>query len=79
MPEHFKYCTQINEYWLNKNACLNIVLATANLILYTHILDTLLVVVPWVQVFCFGIDNSMKLVLYAGFIKDPAKYTSYKA
>ena len=23
--EHLKYCTQINEYWLNKNACLNII------------------------------------------------------
>ena len=26
LSEHFKYCSQINEYWLNKNACLNIVL-----------------------------------------------------
>ena len=25
MSEHLKYCTQIKEYWLNKNACLNIV------------------------------------------------------
>ena len=25
VSEHLKYCTQINEYWLNKNACLNIV------------------------------------------------------
>ena len=25
MSEHLKYCTQINEYWLNKTACLNIV------------------------------------------------------
>ena len=24
--EHFKYCTEINEYWLNKNICLNVVL-----------------------------------------------------
>ena len=28
MSEHLKYCTQINEYWLNKNACLNIVLVS---------------------------------------------------
>ena len=27
MSEHLKYCTQINEYWLHKNVCLNIVLA----------------------------------------------------
>ena len=26
VSEHLTYCTQINEYWLNKNACLNIVL-----------------------------------------------------
>ena len=26
VSEHLKYCTQINEYWLNKNACLNIIL-----------------------------------------------------
>ena len=26
VSEHIKYCTQINEYWLNKNVCLNIVL-----------------------------------------------------
>ena len=26
VTEHLKYCTQINEYWLNKYACLNIVL-----------------------------------------------------
>ena len=26
MFEHLKYCTQINEYWLNKNAGVNIVL-----------------------------------------------------
>ena len=26
VSEHLKYCSQINEYWLNKNACLNIVL-----------------------------------------------------
>ena len=25
VSEHLKCCTQINEYWLNKNACLNIV------------------------------------------------------
>ena len=25
VSEHLKYCSQINEYWLNKNACLNIV------------------------------------------------------
>ena len=25
VSEHLKYCTQINEYWLNKNSCLNIV------------------------------------------------------
>ena len=25
VSEHLKYCRQINEYWLNKNACLNIV------------------------------------------------------
>ena len=24
--EHFKYCSQINEYWLNNTACLDIVL-----------------------------------------------------
>ena len=23
VSEHLKYCLQINEYWLNKNACLN--------------------------------------------------------
>ena len=26
VSEHLKYCAQINEYWLNKNPCLNIVL-----------------------------------------------------
>ena len=26
VPEHLKYCSQINEYWLNKNGCVNIVL-----------------------------------------------------
>ena len=26
VSEHLKYCAQINEYWLNKNVCLNIVL-----------------------------------------------------
>ena len=25
VSEHLKYCKQINEYWINKNACLNIV------------------------------------------------------
>ena len=25
VSEHLKYCSQINEYWLNKNACVNIV------------------------------------------------------
>ena len=25
MSEHLKYCSQINEYWLNKNVCLNII------------------------------------------------------
>ena len=25
VSEHLKYCLQVNEYWLNKNACLNIV------------------------------------------------------
>ena len=25
VSEHLTYCTQINEYWFNKNACLNIV------------------------------------------------------
>ena len=25
MSEHLKYCAQINEYWFNKYACLNIV------------------------------------------------------
>ena len=25
VSEHLKYSTQLNEYWLNKNACLNIV------------------------------------------------------
>ena len=25
VSEHFKYCTQIKEYWLNKNACINVV------------------------------------------------------
>ena len=28
VPEHLKYCLQINEYWLNKSAYLNIVLLT---------------------------------------------------
>ena len=26
LSEHLKYCSQINEYWLNKNVCLNIAL-----------------------------------------------------
>ena len=26
VSEHLKYCSQINEYWLNKNVCLNIVI-----------------------------------------------------
>ena len=29
VSEHLKYCSQINEYWLNRNACLNIVLDVA--------------------------------------------------
>ena len=27
MSEHLKFCTEINEYWLDKNACLDIVLS----------------------------------------------------
>ena len=26
VSEHLKYCSRINEYWFNKNACLNVVL-----------------------------------------------------
>ena len=42
VSEHLKYCTQINEYCLNKNACLNIVLK-ANTILPDFGIDTLLI------------------------------------
>ena len=36
VSEHLKYSTQINEYGLNKNICLNIVLYCLTLLTYIH-------------------------------------------
>ena len=36
-PEHLKYCTQINEYWLDKNTCLNIVICCSNFLWFRAI------------------------------------------
>ena len=36
LSEHLKYCSQINEYWLNKNACLNILLTKNTLKIYKY-------------------------------------------